>query len=53
MFLLPVKVANRSLYIGGFPTKHAILLVVTVTGRGPYPMDTSLKHTNFDMKVSK
>ena len=33
-----MPVANEGLW--GFPTKNAIILVVTVTGRGPYPRET-------------
>ena len=33
---LTVTVANEGLY--GFPIKNAIILVVTVTGRGPHPI---------------
>ena len=34
----PVTVANKGLQ--GFPTKNGIILVVTVTGKGPYPTYT-------------
>ena len=34
--------ANKGLE--GFPTKNGIILVVTVTGKGPYPIYTSLNN---------
>ena len=44
---LPATVANEGLFSSGFPFKHVIILMVTVTGRGPQPIYTLPKTHSF------